>query len=859
MLKALFLIVACLPGYLLGVTSITLPLYKSITQMSSGTQFFAWNLGFMNGYFYSLYGFGFNRASAAGTSYTLQTLNQLTSSLSINYAIYTMVAIPDASKLLWVSSDGTVYVIDPNNSANPIVAKKTLDYFGYNTANIAVYQIERKPNTNYFYLTALIGKTIQRIDFTDLSNPLRILSGPVSDMGYERLSASPDNTLVILSVNGLRADVFDMSANAFVKSLNLPTAWQGVAYRGVKHYPRVQHSDFFFITSTAQIAYLVNVAQSTTDKMFTIPGVFNGDSIKYLENTRFMAVMSLTRLYFINMDGTDADTKEHTLAYSVTDSVMLTVLYNSVYYLATTFYPGNGMTYMFDLSTYFCHFSCATCTKSMDGTACSTCQPGYAQSGAQCMPIAPPGQVVLSGSPAASCPAGQYKNFDFVCTACPAGCSACKDFTGYCSTCTSAPNSITPQGQCVASCTSHQFSQTVSTTHYCNECHPSCLTCSGSSSNQCSTCDGAKSFIQSGNICTDRCVGAGTSITSYITMNDTCSQCTGVGNCKQCTYPNLAFSCTQCTGGYYSYNGVCVGTCPTGLIVNSNSMTCEACEEKGLDQIYFNGSCISNTQCPSGYTYASLKCSNSSTQTTTTNPFTAPNSTLTNSTNNSTVNSSSSSAADTGSGSGSIILYVILGLVLLAVIGIGIYCYMRHRKNKQIQSQISPMQNPNIRAAAPMPQYPAYPYPQQYGHQQNPHNEEGQEEDDGDWDLGESQGQGRQFQNYPRRNPEDDVPPMQVVNMGSKPSQAIIVPGQKPAPTKFIPNSANEWSLGEEARPTGGRLMDSHMSEMNQLSGRLGAPETNPIGRQQPLEAGFSQYPQNNSPQPRRTLQKKNL
>lgn len=878
MLKTGFFVVAWLFSCLLAATPITLTTYKQFTQMSSGYQFHTFNLGFMNGCFYSLYGFGFNKACvASATSYTLQALTNLVSSTSISM-MTTMVALPDANKLLYVNSySGVVYLIDPANLASPIVASQALEYFGTLVVDYLVYQMERKPNTNYFFLTSYYTKTIQKIDFTNLGNPTRIISGPVNNEGYERLSASPDTNLVVLSVNGLRADVYDMNSNAFIKSLNLPVAWQGVAYRGVKHYPRVPQSDFFFITSTAKIGFLVNAAQSTTDKQFSLPNVWDGCTLTYLEGTRWMAVMSLTYLYFVNMEGTDSDTKVHSLAYSVTYGVMFSVQYNSNYYLAATYYNGTGITYMLDLSTHFCHFSCATCTKSMDPNACSSCQAGYTSSGSQCQPIAPPGQVVQGGSPASNCNANQYKNFDNVCTSCPpSGCSTCASFTGYCTACTTPTDNINPQGQCVPSCTSHQFSTTVSSVNYCKECHTSCLTCSGSGISQCNTCDGTKSFVQNGNTCTDRCVGAASSITSYVSLNDTCNECTGLGSCKQCTYPGLGFSCTLCTSGYYSFDGLCLGSCPTGLYANTAAMTCETCEEKGLDKIYFNGSCITNTQCPSGYTYQKLKCVNGSTQTNTSDPFGAPTNTSLNTSTktNTTVNSTSNgdSKESSGSGIGSYIFYIILGLLVVAIVAGGIMCYIRHKRQKKLQQQISPMQNPNMRTpVGPVdprlqyPAYPPYPYPpgpygqSHYGQHQNQPEQDGEDEDDGDWDLGESQGAG-QYQNYSMRRPGGDVPPMEVVNMANK-QPGLFVQGQKKPPVKFVPNSASDWNLGEGSGTTGGRLMESNMSEMNRLSARPGLDANSPEGKQ-PLEAGFSQLPprdNSSSPLPRKTLQRKNF
>jgi hypothetical protein len=214
--------------------------------------------------------------------------------------------------------------------------------------------------------------------------------------------------------------------------------------------------------------------------------------------------------------------------------------------------------------------------------------------------------VSSGGTAAVSCTTNQFKSFDMVCSTCLSNCVKCKDFTGYCTECTTT-NKISPLGACAASCTGTEYPFTLLAKDYCGMCHPSCNTCTGSTSTTCATCDTSKSFTQTGNTCVDRCVGTASFSTSYLSTNDTCAQCLGVGSCKQCTLPGLSFSCTNCNGGYYRYNGICVGSCPSGLITNTSTMTCDSCEERGADTIYDNGSCILNTQCPLGTTLQGLK------------------------------------------------------------------------------------------------------------------------------------------------------------------------------------------------------------------------------------------------------------
>jgi hypothetical protein len=824
MLRGLILIVACFVNRLLTATPITLTVYKEFTQISKGYQFHTFNMVFMGGNFYSLYGFGFNKASLSDIAYTTLNLTSLTSQVPVS-ATFTVIGIPEANKLIYINPTGVAYVIDPNNAANPVVATQTLLYMGYNL-NVFVYQIERKLGTNFFYMTNLYGKTIQKIDYTNLASTVRILSGPHSDLGYEMLSPSPTKNMIALTVNGLYIDVYDTTTDTFTKTLNIGEAWQGKVFRGVKHYSRAPNTEYFFVTTSTEKGYLVNSIDSTMDKEFSITGITDPAMIKYIQQSNYMAVMGMTYLYFVNMEGSDSDTLIHTMAQEVLYAVMDIVDDSGNKYLASTFVNGTGKTYLFNLGTNICHFTCQTCSKSLDLNACLTCRSGYAISGTSCMPIASPGQVVSSsGISVVSCSAGQYKNFDMACKNCPANCNTCKDYTGYCTACAST-NRISPFGNCIASCTSQQYPFTVVANNYCGMCHPSCKTCSGSTSTTCSTCDTTKGFTQTGNTCVDRCVGTASAATSYLINNDTCAQCTGVGNCKQCTFPGLSFSCTNCNGGFLWYNGVCVSSCPDGLITNTPAMKCESCEEQGPNMIFYNGSCITNTQCPTGMTLQGLTCVNASApQPAPLNPFSQPNvqTPITTNTTQPLDQTTKTNIKDEESGSSSgYFLYIILAILALGLIAGVVICYMRSKKRKLEQQmmgrngQVAPMQHTNTHYV---------------NHNQHYNPQQGGQQQEGDWDLRDEQA----HPNYGRQN-LNSPPPMNVVDF----SKSNFILAAKPTPftpiAPYAPESANDWKLPQQSgsRPNNtSNLMESGISEMNGFSSR------NP---QQPgtMEAGFA-------------------
>ena len=665
---------------LASAVTITLLNSGEINQLSNGQQYFTSSIVFMGNSFYSLYGYGFNKAPVAGGAFTLLNLNGLVSFAPIS-PYTTLVAIPEISRLLFINPLGGVYIIDPSNLSSPITSNYSLQYFGYNYENVYCYMIERKPTTNYFYVTSLVGKAIQKLDYTNLASALRIITGPNNDLGYEMISISSNNYLLTISVNGVYPDLYDLSGDVFLKTINLGDPWFGVVYRCAQNYGKITTGAFYFMTRTDFKGYLVNSATSTLDKMFAITAK-NPEIVKYVPLTNYMVILGGDSLEFINMEGTDFDTKRHIISPGVQILFgSMEFYYTSSWYLAANFIYTNAApsTYLFNLGSNLCHYTCATCTYSMDPSTCTSCISGYSLTSGQCNP-----------SPAlpATCATNRYKNSDGTCTNCRTNCLSCSKFTGFCVTC-SALNKIDPIGNCISNCATNQYPQTISGKNYCFNCHLSCQQCTGPSKLECSTCP--PTFTASSTSCNDRCLSMAGLATSYVFMNDTCNACTFVGSCKMCTFPGLSYSCIQCSAGLFSYNGLCISPCPFGLIANSASMKCEACEEKGPGFIFHNGVCIQNTNCPSGFTLSGMRCVNSTTGDTrnsTPSVFGGFNLTNLNNTSNSSDNLStntsanlpnatklSSSSSESNSGSNAFTLFAIiaLSLVILVVVGILIY------------------------------------------------------------------------------------------------------------------------------------------------------------------------------------------
>ena len=690
---------------------LTLAQYSTINQLSNGVLFPTNNLVAMNGYLYSVFGYGFNRAAFGAPSFSLVNLTGFTSNTPV-MPVTSFVAIPEVSKLLYINALGGIFFLDPNNPTAPLVSNYSLQYFGDNYQNVYVYQIERKPNTYFLYLSNLIGKAIQKIDYANLGSAVRIISGPNNDLGYEMMSISPSNQLLAISSNGVNLDLYDINTDVYVKTLNFEEAAIGIVYRCVRNYPRNANKTYFFVTRTDNKGYLMNTAAlyGMNEKEFVITSTLP-ESVKHVPNTNWMVIIGSFAIEFLNMEGTDTNTLIHTVAgnpniyWGAIEFIQIGINW----YLAASFVYMNGTsptsTYLFTLPNNFCHFTCNTCSRAMDSTACLSCITGYTLVGSMCNSPAP-------GPPCAS---NRYRNNFGICTNCPTNCLACHDGFGFCSRCTTAlPYKVDVFGKCVSTCSYSQFIQTISTQDQCVKCHSTCNSCTGSQKNQCSSCRNwsPELFTLNGTSCIDKCLNSTGSATTYLQSNNSCVACTGVGSCKVCSYPGLSYSCLKCIDGYYWYNGVCLSYCPDGLITDKVNWKCTSCEERGLNMIYFNGTCIVNTSCPLGFKLNQMRCNNGTVGTppnlkpfiNSTGAIIIPeppavnNSQVVNSSKSTTVESDSK---DSSSSMSSLTLIAIIGLaVVIVVIGV-IFIYFKCIRKR---TQIAP--TPSMAAQAPASQQP---------------------------------------------------------------------------------------------------------------------------------------------------------
>lgn len=203
------------------------------------------------------------------------------------------------------------------------------------------------------------------------------------------------------------------------------------------------------------------------------------------------------------------------------------------------------------------NLNCGNCT--MDNTTlivkCTSCAYGYfyQTNTSTCVFFCEPNQFSNKGNN--------------TCINCDASCATC-DGPGS-SYCTSCPNTTlyttnVTGGYCISNCSS---SQTRSGAN-CLPCDKTCLTCGGTSSNQCTSCPNG-TFLSSTSYCRYVCPGG----TYPNTLLNRCSNCDG--SCTNCFGPTIN-NCTACINGMFLYNFTCTIKCPTGYTVNQWNVCSEA-------------------------------------------------------------------------------------------------------------------------------------------------------------------------------------------------------------------------------------------------------------------------------------------
>ena len=729
---------ACLSLLLIGLirvvscAQINMSVVKTVFQSSTSC-----NLAYLGGFLYHHGFFTFRKSDPNVGNSFLDAFTQNSGITTDEPTTYILISVPESQLLVYVGFKGTVYVLDVNNPTSPVKSTVKLSYYGV-YKGIYAYQAARKPGTNLIYVASLMGRTIQRFDFTNLNSTVRMISG--QSIGYEMMAITESNEMVLISSNGGDVEVFDLTTDMYSKTLRVQPAWGEYIVRSVEWYPRIKDTNTYLFPTTGKKAYFVNSNTDTILRVYNIEPT-NPEVSIYMPNTNYIMIVYYLTMQFIDMEQGDAGIKTQYLG-------------TASYYISVAFLPfagkqimaispiGSFSTTLIDTGNEFCHFSCQNCTKSMDNTACSTCAPGYVMGAGTCDPQTSGTGVLLSDlSPAAFCPSNEYRNVDRLCKPCPTDCSLCYNYTGFCYSCTGGKK-VGISGTCDTACNANEFELIVGGQSFCKRCHPSCTQCTGPDEDQCTVCDAAKLFSlvpPTQGRCISNC-NPSASNPFYSALRDQCIDCGR--NCSVCGLSGLYYSCFKCKNGMWVQSGECVQTCPMGMISNSSNGRCEYCEEKGLDMIFFNGTCIKNTECPSDYTFTDLQCYKEGQAPPNNNPSfpgLPTNNSNENTTNpNTNKDTDSKEKGNDSSGKlGDIFVFIGMGICGIMIVTAA-YCISKHsRQSSQVQNRNNQQTRDELRRGASLIPIQMVNLPSVFDRQMSP--DGNQRGDEGDWVLNSSE------------------------------------------------------------------------------------------------------------------------
>jgi len=233
----------------------------------------------------------------------------------------------------------------------------------------------------------------------------------------------------------------------------------------------------------------------------------------------------------------------------------------------------NGFTRSPDQSLCIaCHSSCAKCQGTLS-TQCTACHTNAA------LPV---GQSIA----ACGCNYGFYMKLDWTCAQCPVTCKECLSDAG-CSSCYPATATISQSGVCICPTGFYLSTDVLS----CSQCDISCLACSASGPQACTSCKPASATISLG-----ACVCP---TTFYLSADgSTCSICDP--SCATCLGSGTGGCLTCKPGGVFTLSGGAAGTC------SYCDVTCLTCTGSASNQC---STCVSNAhnvlgvcQCDNGFT-----------------------------------------------------------------------------------------------------------------------------------------------------------------------------------------------------------------------------------------------------------------
>ncbi|KAJ3810962.1 growth factor receptor domain-containing protein [Lentinula aff. lateritia] len=183
-----------------------------------------------------------------------------------------------------------------------------------------------------------------------------------------------------------------------------------------------------------------------------------------------------------------------------------------------------------------------------------------------------PGSFLSNGSCVSNCPAGTFisSQDNTTCSVCDSSCSTCAGSSTFCLTC--ANGELASNGQCVSTCPANTVA--ANSTKTCLNCHPDCVSCSGTAFNQCLSCPPDRPVLNEGRclpVCGKSQFFDSTS-GSCQACDSSCSSCSGSGssNCLACSSSSQVLKGGSCVSA--NCNGTAdvvtgLGVCLSDLVV----------------------------------------------------------------------------------------------------------------------------------------------------------------------------------------------------------------------------------------------------------------------------------------------------
>ena len=217
--------------------------------------------------------------------------------------------------------------------------------------------------------------------------------------------------------------------------------------------------------------------------------------------------------------------------------------------------------------------SCLTCSSLCDecsgsgANQCTSCRNNLVLLNHQCV-----------------CPSGTYLNTTTAtCIPCDSTCQECTGPSStQCSSC-SSQNSLT-SGQCKCTsgschCSSGQYYDSIDTV--CRDCDSTCAQCSGSSANSCTVCATGFSLSNGKCVCQQSTCNCASG-TYFQTSSSICIECSS--SCEECS-GSQSNQCTSCTNNLVLFasatvTGTCI--CPTGTYLDQQPQMCLDCSSTCL-------------------------------------------------------------------------------------------------------------------------------------------------------------------------------------------------------------------------------------------------------------------------------------